>query len=244
MMLRDLGAMVRPGISTQDLDDAACKIAKEHGYINAPLNYHGFPRSICTSVNQVVCHGIPTSACVLKEGDTVGVDVTPIVGGFHGDTCATFYVGEVSAETRKLVETTAHALQKGIEVVRPGATIGDIGHAISTYARAQGFSVVREFVGHAIGRVFHGDMMVPHVGKPGDGPRLEVGMTFTIEPMLNAGREDTRVLDDGWTAITKDGSLSAQFEHTVVVTPTGVEILTCLPDEDPMAHSPGRVVVF
>jgi methionyl aminopeptidase len=243
-LLRHLGAMVRPGISTQDLDDEAQRLAAEWGFINAPLNYRGFPRSICTSVNQVICHGIPSAEVILREGDIIGIDVTPIVDGFHGDTCATFFVGEPSNEIRKLVEATAHALRLGIATVRHGSRVGDIGHAIQEYIEPLGYSVVYAFAGHAIGRIFHGDLMIEHTGRRGQGPVLETGMCFTIEPMINLGVPDARVLADRWTAVTTDGRWSAQFEHTLCVTPSGVEVLTTVEDHEATTCSPGGVVVY
>ena len=243
-MLKRLGALVKPGISTQDLDDVAQAMAKEEGFRNAPLGYHGFPRSICTSVNEVVCHGIPNRKTVLHEGDIIGIDVTPIVGGFHGDSCATFCVGKVDDRVAKLVEDAAHCLYRGLKTIRSGSNLNDIGEAIQSYAESKGYAVVRDFVGHAIGRVFHGDLMVHHVRRRGRGLRLEPGMTFTVEPMITLGRFDVEVLEDDWTAVTSDGSWSAQFEHTVTVTESGVEILTCEEGVDPWSESPGGAVRF
>lgn len=239
-MLKRLGQMVEPGITTQDLDDAAREMAKEQGFRNAPLGYHGFPRSICTSVNDVVCHGIP-SGRRLEEGDIVGIDVTPIVDEYHGDSCATFCVGEVSPRVAALVKDTAAATYAGIKTIRAGSNLNDIGIAIQRYAEARGYAVVRDFVGHAIGRVFHGDLMVHHVKRRGRGLILEPGMTFTVEPMLTLGKYAVEVLDDDWTAVTSDSSWSAQFEHTVTVTPSGVEILTWDGDGDPWEIAPGGV---
>lgn len=238
-MLKRLGEMVEPGITTQDLDDAAQAMAKAQGFRNAPLGYHGFPRSICTSVNDVVCHGIPSQTMKLKEGDIVGVDVTPIVDGFHGDTCATFAVGAVSQEVQDLIYHTAKATYEGIKTIRAGSNLNDIGIAIQRYAEARGYAVVRDFVGHAIGRVFHGDLMVHHVKRRGRGLILEPGMTFTVEPMLTLGSYAVEILDDDWTAVTCDSSWSAQFEHTVTVTPQGVEILTWDGQGDPWDVAPG-----
>jgi methionyl aminopeptidase len=220
-----LGTLVKPGVTTQDLDDAAVAWTEKRGYKNGPLNYHGFPRSICTSVNEVVCHGIPTKKRVLKDGDIINLDVTPIVDGWYGDTSRTFFVGKPSAKAKKLVEVTEESLRRGIAVVKPGARIGDIGKAIQTYAEAQGFSVVRDFVGHGIGRTFHSAPQVPHYYQS-RGIRLEKGMCFTIEPMINEGTWEIEVLDDGWTAITADKKLSAQFEHTLIVTDEGCELVT------------------
>ena len=223
---------VQPGVATEELDRLCHEyIVGELGSIPAPLNYRGsggaapFPKSICTSVNQVVCHGIPGPK-KLKKGDVVNVDVTVIKDGFHGDTSRMFYVGEAPVLARRLSETAHEAMLKGIGQVRPGAKLGDIGHAIQRFTEAQGFSVVREYCGHGIGRVFHEDPQVLHYGTPGTGLALEAGMTFTVEPMINAGRPEVRLLPDGWTVVTKDHSLSAQWEHTVLVTKNGYEILT------------------
>jgi methionyl aminopeptidase len=191
----------------------------------APLNYHGFPKSVCTSVNHVVCHGIPGKE-VLKNGDIINVDVTTIYEGFYGDTSATFFVGDVSDEARKVTEVSRKSLELAIAEVREGARLGDIGAAIQEYAEGEGCSVVRAFVGHGIGRQFHEPPQVSHVGKRGTGNRLKAGMVFTIEPMINLGSYEVEVLADKWTAVTIDGSLSAQFEHTIVVTKTGCEVLT------------------
>lgn len=221
-----LGTLVKPGVSTLELDDAAVAWTKARGYKNGPLNYHGFPRSICTSVNEVVCHGIPHKKVVLKDGDIINIDVTPIVDGFYGDTSKTFFVGAPSPLARKLVETTEECLRRAIAAVKPGSRIGDIGAAIQEHAEGNGFSVVRDFVGHGIGRTFHTAPQVPHYGKRGKGTRLEKGMVFTIEPMINVGTWEVEVLDDGWTAVTRDRKLSAQFEHTLVVTDNGAEVLT------------------
>jgi methionyl aminopeptidase len=224
-LMKHLEPMVQPGVSTLEINDEAARWTKEHGAVSAPLNYHGFPKSICTSVNEVVCHGIPSAKQILKDGDIINVDVTPKLDGYHGDMSKTFFVGTPSPVARKLVEVTEECLKRGIRVVKPGARIGDIGQAIQEYAEAQGFSVVRDFVGHGIGRVFHTAPQIPHYRQK-RGERIEVGWVFTIEPMINVGTFHTRVLADNWTAVTEDGKLSAQFEHTLVVTPTGVEILT------------------
>lgn len=225
-LLGHLGKMVKPGITTEDLNVEAERWTKERGAVSAPLGYHGFPKSICTSVNEVVCHGIPSKDHVLKDGDIINIDVTPILDGYHGDTSAMFYVGEPSPEAKDLVETTLECLRVGIDQVRPGARIGDIGAAIQEIAHAKGYGVVRDFVGHGIGRTFHTAPQVPHYGKRGKGRRIEAGMVFTIEPMINIGTWEVEVLDDGWTAVTLDGKLSAQFEHTIAVTDSGVDILT------------------
>ena len=223
---------VQPGVTTDELNDRCHEyIVGQQKAIPAPLHYGGgggrppFPKSICTSVNHVVCHGIPGPK-KLKKGDVVNVDVTVIKDGFHGDTSRMFYVGDAPVLARRLAEAAHEAMLKGIAQVRPGARLGDIGAAIQKYTEAQGFSVVREYCGHGIGRVFHEDPQVLHYGTPGTGLALEAGMTFTVEPMINAGRPEVRLLPDGWTVVTKDHSLSAQWEHTVLVTKSGYEILT------------------
>jgi methionyl aminopeptidase len=201
---------------------------RAHGAISAPLNYRGFPKSICTSVNHVVCHGIPGEK-VLEDGDIVNIDVTPILDGWHGDSSRMYYVGRVGVKARKLCEVTYESLMRAIDVVKPGATLGDIGHAIQQIVERNKFSVVRDFCGHGVGRVFHEPPNVVHYGRPGQGLVLREGMIFTIEPMVNAGRYETKILSDGWTAVTKDRSLSAQFEHSVGVTADGCEIFTVSP---------------
>jgi methionyl aminopeptidase len=214
------------GVTTDELDRRCHDyIVNVQNAIPAPLNYHGFPKSICTSVNHVVCHGIPGEKR-LKIGDIVNVDVTVIKDGWFGDSSRMFIVGPPQVQAKRLVETCRQALWRGIDVVRPGAQLGDIGHTIQTFVEAQGYSVVREYCGHGIGQVFHEDPQVLHYGKPGTGATLEVGQTFTIEPMINAGARHVRLLGDGWTVVTKDHSLSAQWEHTLLVTPTGCEVLT------------------
>jgi len=223
--------MIRPGVTTEDIDRAIHDATRARGAISAPYLYPAgsdapFPKHCCTSVNEVVCHGIPDPHHVLREGDIVNVDVTPKLDGYHGDTSRTFLVGRVSEAARRLVEDTFESMRRGIAVVRPGGHVGDIGYAIQTFAEARGHSVVRQFAGHGIGKVFHGPPTISHTGRPGEGPELVPGMTFTIEPMINAGDWRCTVLADQWTAITVDRSLSAQFEHTVVVTETGVEVLT------------------
>jgi methionyl aminopeptidase len=231
-VLEMIAPHVVPGVTTDELDRRCHDyIVDTLGCTPAPLGYGGthdrppFPKSICTSVNHVVCHGIP-GLKQLKRGDIVNVDVTVIKDGFHGDTSCTFYVGEPPVLARRLVEVTREAMLAGIRRVRPGARLGDIGAAVQRVAEASNFSVVREYCGHGIGRVFHEDPQVLHYGRPGTGIELVPGMTFTIEPMLNAGRAEVKLLPDGWTVVTKDHSLSAQWEHTVLVTATGVEILT------------------
>ncbi|MDF0556049.1 type I methionyl aminopeptidase [Kamptonema sp. UHCC 0994] len=225
-LLNHLEPMVKPGVSTLELNDEAERWTLAHGAKSAPLGYKGFPKSICTSVNEVVCHGIPNSKQILKEGDIINIDVTPIVEGFHGDTSKTFFVGTPAPKTKKLVEVTEECLRRGIAEVKPGARIGDIGAAIQEYAEAEGFSVVQNFAGHGIHRIFHTVPEILHYGKRGTGKRLRQGMVFTIEPMINEGTWEVEILDDGWTAVTQDGKLTAQFEHTVAVTASGVEILT------------------
>ena len=222
---------VRPGVTTGELDAIAhAYIVDELKGIPAPLNYRGFPKSICTSVNHVVCHGIPGDR-VLKDGDIVNIDVTVIQDGWHGDTSKMFYVGEPSIKARRISEVAYQSMVTGIEMVKPGVTLGDIGAAIQKYAEGQRCSVVREYCGHGIGRGFHEAPQVLHYGRPGDGVVLEPGMTFTIEPMINLGKPATRLLADGWTVLTKDRSLSAQWEHTMAVTDDGVDVLTRLPDD-------------
>ncbi len=221
---------VKPGITTEQLDRLCHDYIVDHGAIPAPLNYRGFPKSICTSVNHVVCHGIPSAEKRLAEGDIINIDVTVIVDGWHGDTSRMFYVGKPSVKARRLVETTYEAMMRGIEIVKPGAHLGDIGQAIQSYAEAQRFSVVRDFCGHGLGQVFHDAPSVLHYGRAGTGVELREGMFFTIEPMINAGRYDVKVLQDGWTAVTRDTKLSAQFEHSIGVTASGYEIFTLSPN--------------
>jgi methionyl aminopeptidase len=220
---------VRPGVTTEELDRLCYEFVDERGGISAPLNYRGFPKSICTSINHVVCHGIPGDRR-LMEGDILNIDVTPTLDGWHGDSSRMFLVGErIPVKARKLVDVTYEAMMRGIAVIRPGVRIGAIGHAIQTYAESHRFSVVRDFCGHGIGRVFHDAPSILHYGRPEDGPVMQEGMLFTVEPMINAGRWEVKVLSDGWTAVTKDRSLSAQFEHTIGVTATGYEIFTISP---------------
>jgi methionyl aminopeptidase len=223
---------VRPGVATAELDRICHEyIVDVQGAIPAPLNYRGFPRSICTSVNHQVCHGIPGNK-TLKTGDIVNIDITVIKDGYHGDTSKMFYVGKPSVIARRLVELTYEAMRRGIELVAPGVQLGDIGHAIQSFAEAHQCSVVREYCGHGIGRAFHEDPQVLHYGTPGTGMTLVPGMTFTIEPMINAGKRHVKLLPDQWTVVTKDHSLSAQWEHTVLVTDVEHEVLTRRPDED------------
>ena len=222
---------VKAGVSTEELD----RLAHDHivdvqGAVPANVGYKGFPKTLCTSVNHVICHGIPNPGKVLKDGDIVNIDVTVIKDGWHGDTSRMYFVGEPPVLARRLVDTALEAMLRGIGMVRPGATLGDIGHAIQKHAEGQGFSVVREYCGHGIGQVYHEEPQVLHYGQPGTGLRLQEGMTFTVEPMINAGKPHTRVLPDGWTVVTRDHSLSAQWEHTVLVTSDGYEVLTAWPD--------------
>ena len=227
-LLEMLEERIRPGISTEDINTWVHQYTLEHGGVSAPLNYKGFPKSVCTSVNEVVCHGIP-GARVLEEGDIVNVDVTPILNGFYGDSSRMYALGRIGPEAQHLIEVTRECLQLGIAQVRPGGNLGDIGHAIQTHAEGHRYSVVRDFVGHGTGVRFHEDPQVPHFGRRGTGHPMLPGMVFTIEPMINLGDWHVRILDDNWTAVTTDGSLSAQWEHTVAVTTDGVEVLTGAP---------------
>jgi len=232
-VLQIVAPYVKAGVSTAELD----RICHDHivnvqQAIPANVGYKGFPATVCTSVNNVICHGIPTEAKILKDGDIINIDVTVIKDGFHGDTSRMYVVGNASVIARRLVDVTREAMFRGIRTVKPGATLGDIGNAIQQYAEAERFSVVREYCGHGIGRVYHEDPQVLHYGKPGEGFRLMENMTFTIEPMINEGARHTRLMPDGWTVVTKDRSLSAQWEHTVLVTADGVEILTRVPGDD------------
>ena len=224
-----IGDFIKPGISTLELNDLCHNFIVSRNAIPAPLNYKGFPKSICTSINHVVCHGIPNEK-KLQNADIINIDVTVIVDGWFGDTSRMFYVGQPTIKAKRLVSATYHALMLGIEQVKPGNYFGDIGHAIQSYIEKLNFSVVRDFVGHGIGQVFHDQPNVYHFGKPGSGPVIEEGMFFTIEPMINAGRPETIISKiDGWTATTRDKSLSAQFEHTIGVTSSGFEIFTLSP---------------
>ncbi len=222
---------VTPGVTTNELDQLCHDyIVDVQQAIPAPLNYRGFPKSICTSINQQICHGIPSEK-KLKNGDIVNIDITVIKDEYHGDTSKMFCVGNVSPHAKRLVDITREALFLGIEQVKPGTTLGDIGHVIQKHAESNRYSIVREFCGHGIGKKFHEDPHVMHYGKPGEGAVLEQGMTFTIEPMLNIGKRHMKILKDGWTAVTKDRSLSAQWEHTILVTENGYEILTLRQEE-------------
>jgi len=229
--LAHVGGRIAPGVTGADIDAWVREHTRSLGGTPSQLGFHGFPASVCVSKNHVVCHGIPTRAVVLEHGDIVNVDVTTCLEGHHGDTSATFVVGDASADARRLVRVARAARDAGIAVVREGARMGDIGAAITEVARAAGFSVVREYGGHGIGRKMHLPPHVAHVGVCGAGPKLRAGMAITIEPMINMGRADVRLLADGWTVVTADGSLSAQFEHTIVVTADGCEIMTLSPEE-------------
>ncbi len=220
---------VNAGISTEELNKLCHDFIVGAGAIPAPLGYRGFPKSICTSVNHVVCHGIPDEKKRLEKGDIVNIDITVILDGWHGDTSRMYFVGDVGVKARKLVDITYEAMMRGIEVVKPGTRLGDIGAAIQTFAESNRFSVVRDFCGHGLGRVFHAAPNILHYGKAGEGLVLQQGMFFTVEPMINAGGFEVKVLKDGWTAVTKDKSLSAQFEHSIGVTATGYEIFTLSP---------------
>jgi methionyl aminopeptidase len=223
---------VKPGMTTGELDRICHDYTLNHqNAIPAPLNYRGFPKSICTSVNHVVCHGIPSDKKKLKNGDIINIDITVIKDGYHGDTSKTFLVGKCNVLAERLVKVAQECLYKGIEMVRPGIRLGDIGHVIQTHAEKMNFSVVREYCGHGIGRIFHEDPQVLHYGTPGTGLVLEAGMTFTIEPMINAGKRYVKLLPDDWTVVTKDHKLTAQWEHTLAVTDDGVEIMTLRSDE-------------
>jgi methionyl aminopeptidase len=232
-VLKMIAPHVQPGVTTGELDRICHDyIVNEQQAVPAPLNYKGFPKSICTSVNHVVCHGIPGDK-KLKKGDVINIDVTVIKDGFHGDTSKMFFVGEPSIQAKRLVNVSRECMLKGIAQVAPGVRLGDIGHTIQTHAEANGCAVVREYCGHGIGRTFHEDPQVLHYGRPGTGMELVPGMTFTIEPMINAGRKEVKLLPDNWTVVTHDHSLSAQWEHTVLVTDTGHEVLTLAPGDPP-----------
>lgn len=225
---------VKPGVTTEHLDQLCHEhIVHRQKAVPANLGYRGFPKTICTSVNNVICHGIPSPGKVLKAGDIINIDVTVIKDGFHGDTSRMYFVGAPSVMAKRLVDVTFEAMWRGIRTVKPGARLGDIGHAIQSYVEANRFSVVREYCGHGIGTVYHEDPQVLHYGQPGTGLVLVPGMTFTIEPMVNEGARHTRLLPDGWTVVTKDQKLSAQWEHTIAVTEQGYEVLTQLPGDAP-----------
>jgi methionyl aminopeptidase len=223
--LDEVTSYVVPGVSTDKLDKICYEFIRDNGGYSAPLFYRGFPKSCCTSINHVVCHGIPSDR-YLNEGDIVNIDVTAIVDEWHGDTSRMFFAGDVSVKKKNLVSTTYESMMKGISVVKNGAHIGDIGEAIQTHAEAKGFSIVRDFCGHGIGKIFHEEPNILHYGTKGLGDQLKTGMVFTIEPMINEGKYESKMLNDGWTAVTKDKSLSAQFEHTIGVTNESFEIFT------------------
>jgi len=223
-----LAAEVKPGVTTQSLDDLVFEFALDHGATPAPLNYRGFPKSICTSLNHVVCHGIPGQR-VLKEGDILNVDVTLILDGWHGDTSRMYPIGTLSRAAERLIAVTYESLMRGVAAVAPGKHFGDIGAAIQTYAESERCSVVRDFCGHGIGQIFHDRPNILHYGHPGEGSEIRPGMIFTIEPMINLGKPQVKIKSDGWTAVTRDRSLSAQFEHTVGVTRSGADIFTLSP---------------
>ena len=226
-VLEMIGDYVKPGVSTGELDRICHDyIVNVQQAIPAPLNYHGFPKSICTSVNQVICHGIPSDDKILKKGDIVNIDVTVIKDGYHGDTSKMFHVGEPQPALDRLIRITQECLYLAIDMVKPGTQLGDIGHAIQKHAESNHYSVVREYCGHGIGTTFHSEPQILHYGKPGTGMALKEGMTFTIEPMINLGARHNKLLKDGWTVVTKDRKPSAQWEHTMLVTANGVEVLT------------------
>ena len=227
-VLDDLVPHVVEGVSTEEIDRIAHEHILREGAVPAPLNYRGFPKSLCTSINHVVCHGIP-GAKTLKSGDIVNIDVTVVLDGWHGDTSRMFLIGDVPIKARRLVEVTYESMMLGIAQAKPGNRLGDISHAIQSFAERHRYGVVRDFCGHGLGRVFHDSPEVVHVGRAGTGPELRPGMFFTIEPMINIGRPDVKLLDDGWTAVTRDRSLSAQFEHSVGITEDGCEIFTQSP---------------
>jgi methionyl aminopeptidase len=230
-VLEMIDEFVQPGVSTGKLDKICHDFIIAQGAIPAPLNYKGFPKSICTSVNHVICHGIPSDNKILKDGDIINIDITVIKDGYHGDTSKMYGVGKVSPLADRLMKVTREALFLGIEQVKPGNHLGDIGHAIQTLAQKERFSVVKEYCGHGIGLVFHEEPQVLHYGNPGTREEILEGMCFTIEPMLNAGKAETRLLPDDWTVVTRDKKLSAQWEHTLLVTSSGVEILTLRKEE-------------
>jgi len=231
--LEYIAPFVVVGVSTEEINTLCHDFIIKHGAYPSPLNYHGFPKSVCTSLNEVICHGIPSKSEILKEGDILNIDVTTYLNKFHGDTNKTFLVGNVSPEVKKLVEVTYQCLREAIKVVRPGGHIGDIGAVIQEIAHAHGYSIVEDYCGHGIGREFHEAPQVVHVGKRGTGAEMKPGMTFTIEPMINLGVKEGKVLKDGWTVVTRDKKWSAQFEHTILVTPEGHEILTLRSEEAP-----------
>ena len=223
--LDEVNKIIKPGVSTEQIDKLCYEYISDHGAYSAPLFYRGFPKSCCTSTNHVVCHGIPSEK-ILKNGDIVNVDVTALKNGWHGDTSRTFKVGNVSVKAEKLIKATYESMMKAIEIVKDGIHLGDIGSTIQTHVEKEGFSVVQDFCGHGIGKTFHKEPNILHYGEKGSGEKIKTGMIFTIEPMINYGNYETKTLNDGWTAVTKDKSLSAQFEHTIGVTKDGCEIFT------------------
>jgi len=225
MTLDMITSYVKPNIATNKIDKLCYEFIRDNGGHSAPLYYRGFTKSLCTSLNHVVCHGVPSER-ILDDGDILNIDVTTIVDGYHGDTSRMFYVGDVSIKAKKLIDTTYQSMMNAIKILKPGVKIGDIGYEIQTYVEKNGFSVVRDFCGHGVSNVFHEQPNILHYGEKNTGSEITPGMTFTIEPMINAGKCDTKVLNDGWTAVTKDKSLSAQFEHTVGITDDGYEIFT------------------
>jgi methionyl aminopeptidase len=235
---RRIAPHIRPGLSTGEIDRLCHDFMVANGAVPATLGYRGYTKSTCTSVNHVVCHGIPGDR-VLSEGDIVNIDVTVILDGWYGDTSRMFVAGTPSTKARLLMDVTYESMMRGIAAIKPGATLGDVGHAIQQYVERHRFSVVRDFCGHGIGRHFHAPPNVLHFGRPGEGPKLRPGMFFTVEPMVNAGRAEVKILDDGWTAVTRDRSLSAQFEHMIAVTETGAEIFTLSPAGLHRPYMPG-----
>ena len=223
--LDEVTSFVKPGITTDQLDKICYEFVRDNGGYSAPLFYRGFPKSCCTSTNHVVCHGIPTNK-FLEDGDIINIDVTAVVNGWHGDTSRMYLVGDVSIKCKNLISTTYNSMMKAISIVKSGINLGDIGETIQSYVEKKGFSVVRDFCGHGTGRIFHEPPNILHYGKKGEGIKLNEGMIFTIEPMINEGKYNIKLLNDGWTAVTKDKTLSAQFEHTIGVTNTGFEIFT------------------
>lgn len=236
--LEFIAPYVKPGVSTLELNDLCHEYIIKNNAYPSPLNYHGFPKSVCTSLNEVICHGIPSSKDVLKDGDILNIDVTTFLNKFHGDTNKTFLVGQVKDEVKNLVNVTYDCMMEGIKTVKPGGRIGDIGAVIQELAHSKGYSVVEEYCGHGIGREFHEEPQVVHVGKKGTGPEMKPGMTFTIEPMINLGARHCKLLKDDWTVITRDGKWSAQFEHTILVTESGYEILTLREEEKGIGYRP------
>jgi len=223
--LDQVTSYVKPGVDTNKLDKICYEFIRDNGGYSAPLFYRGFPKSCCTSANHIVCHGIPSNK-FLEEGDIINIDVTAIVNGWHGDTSRMFFVGDVSVKSKNLVSVTYDSMMKAISIIKNGVCLGDIGETIQTYVEKKGFSVVRDFCGHGIGKIFHEPPNILHYGKKGEGIKLKTGMIFTVEPMINEGMYNTKLLNDGWTAVTKDKSLSAQFEHTLGITENGYEIFT------------------